>query len=286
MGTADLWLIVEGREHDRPHYERLFESLPETRDLRVTIRLAEQIDIDHVVAGGKDHALALHDYWQMSGELKQSNRAGFRRIAFALDRDRDDFVGCMRSTPNVMYTLGVDVECDILNEGDLWRALKSAYGVTREHCEAIMSSVGDPRDALRETWNEWIALGLLATAIDSSFQPRFGQHSQVNIDVWGSTDPSAASKLRRQLLASSTPSDRRALESRVEAHMNSRGRELLKGRWIARYIWELVRRLLGTQIIRANVQFDTVVSTALETIDYSERWTDPYSQKARDLFAA
>ena len=119
MSEDDLWLIVEGRDHDRPHYEKLLKSLPSTKDRSISIRLAETIELNGVAAGGKLHVLALHDHLEAGNKLTTENKSGESTIVFMVDRDRDDFMGTLRTSDHVLYTFGTDVEADILLHSDI-----------------------------------------------------------------------------------------------------------------------------------------------------------------------
>ena len=145
MSGPGFWVVVEGRDHDRPHYERLLAHLPSTAGQKVAIRLAEHVELNGTAAGGKGHALALHDFLEASSDLVQTSSAGKSRIVFMLDRDRDDYLGQLRVSPHVMYSHATDVEADILLNGDLWRALRSSYGIDSGLSIRIERVVPDPQ---------------------------------------------------------------------------------------------------------------------------------------------
>jgi hypothetical protein len=287
MGAADLWVIVEGRDHDRPHYERLLESLAATRGQVVSVRLAEQIELDGVTAGGKTHALALHAYYESTGELKQRNREGTPRMVFMLDRDRDDLRGLLRSSVHVMYTEATDVEADILANTDIWRAMRSAYGIGRESCEIIERAVGHPQPALMRVWDDWIRLGLLAALASDAPSPRFAQPSTVNSPQFGAPDEQSVSELRSSVEAMFLDAEAIADAQRVaDQYLDTRGALLLKGRWTSRYVHFLVRTHLANEIVRANVQADSIIDTGLEVLDYTGQWTRHYEAEFTALLAA
>jgi hypothetical protein len=147
-----FWVVVEGRDHDRAHYERLLENLPSTKDKNVIIRLAEHVEVNGKAAGGKAHALALHDYLEASNDLVQSNRAGKARVVFMLDRDRDDYLGKMSPSTHVMYSHNTDVEADILLNAEIWPAVRAAYGIDSGLSGKIRKAVPDPGASLAKLW--------------------------------------------------------------------------------------------------------------------------------------
>jgi hypothetical protein len=61
MGTTRLWLMVEGRVHDRPFYDRILATHPGL-DGAYAVRLTESVEINGVSAGGKSFALDLYRF--------------------------------------------------------------------------------------------------------------------------------------------------------------------------------------------------------------------------------
>lgn len=279
MSEDDLWLVVEGRDHDRPHYEKLLKSLPSTKNRSVSIRLAETIELNGVAAGGKKHVLALHDHLEVGGKLTTENKSGESTIVFMLDRDRDDFMGTLRTSDHVIYTFGTDVEADILLHADIWAALRSAYGVDSKISDRLRKRVQDPSAELLSTLGDWLTLGLTALHCDKPGCAPLGALSQVNQDSFGSVDAAKVGMVASKIRDAVDEATYEVAYAAAASHVSARGVRLLKGRWIASYIKYLVETHLSGEVIRVNVQSDAVIDTALAALTYSDKWANHYDTR-------
>lgn len=284
MGEHDFWIIVEGRDHDRPHYEKLLKKLPSTRDLKAQLRLAEEINIGTTSAGGKNHVLAIHDHLEASGKLTQSNRARKVRAVFMLDRDRDDFTGSLSTSDHVMYTVGTDVEADILLNSEIWSAVRSAYGIDTRLSKRLRRHAPDPALSLRHLWEDWLRLGLVGLDCSSPGCAPWAAHSKVNVAEFGALDPAKVHAVEAALVVSA-PSDYATANRRAVRHLTARAELLLKGRWIAKYINYLVQTRLAGEVVRS-VHAHVVVDTALSRLKYTGGWVREYDRRFASLLAS
>lgn len=279
MGEDDLWLVVEGRDHDRPHYEQLLKALPSTKERSVSIRLVETIELNGVAAGGKEHVLALHDHLEEGRKLTAENQSGESSIVFMVDRDRDDFMGTLRTSDHVIYTFGTDVEADILLHADIWAALRSAYGVDSKISDMLRQRVQDPSAELLSTWGTWITLGLTALRCGKPGCAPLGALSQVNQNSFGSVDAAEVGVVASKIRDAVDEATYDVAYAAAASHVSARGVRLLKGRWIADYIKYLVETHLSGEVIRSNVRSHAVIDTALAALTYSDRWVSYYDTR-------
>lgn len=284
MSDRDLWLIVEGRDHDRPHYSAMMESLPSTRGRTFSVRLAEQIRLEDISAGGKTHTLALHEHLQAAGDLVQANRERKVRAVFMVDRDRDDFTGSMSDSAHIMYTSGSDVETDILLNSDLWRAIRVAYGLDPELTDRIRRRVSDPAHALTALWRDWLHLGLIALHCKQQRHAPWGRESIVNDPPFGAVRQEVVVSIVRSIHGSAAEECLEADEMAAQ-FVSQRRQLLLKGRWIARYIQYLVAVHLDEEVIR-KVNAYNVIDAALQLVDYSASWTSGYDRRFAAVLSA
>jgi hypothetical protein len=285
MSDKEFWIIVEGRDHDRPHYERLMRSMDSTAGRKFSIRLAEETKVDGKAAGGKEHALALHDKLAKSHELTQKNKALTSQIVFFLDRDRDDFSGLLRTGEHVFYTHGSDVEADILANSDVWSAISMAYGIDDSLTWKIRREVTDLPTSLMSLWRDWLELGLTALATGSPGHAPWSQLSMVNIDQFGPVDIDAVTQAVTKIRTSCSTDEYEAAGSKAARHLKDNGTRLLKGRWLSRYIRSLVKVHLADEVVRAKVSPDAVIDTALSSLDYRADWTASYDRGFQGLLA-
>lgn len=280
-----FWVVVEGRDHDRAHYDRLLESLPSTSDYNVIIRLAEHVEVNGKAAGGKDHALALHDYLEASDDLVQSSKAGKARVVFMLDRDRDDYLGNINPSPHVMYSHNTDVEADILLNAQIWPAVQTAYGIDSSLSGKIRRTVPNPAGSLAKLWEDWLRLGLIALACDTGHCAPWAQPSMVNVPAYKDVDPVQVASVEKAIQMAA-PQEYAAGAARASGHVSRHGERLLKGRWLSKYIHSLVKHHLNDEDIRANVRADAVIDTAMMGLKYTAPWAQHYEARFASLIAS
>lgn len=285
MSEDDLWLIVEGRDHDRPHYEKLLKSLPSTKNRDVSIRLAETIELNGVSAGGKQHVLAIHDHLEAGNKLTTENKSGESTIVFMVDRDRDDFLGALRTSDHVLYTFGTDVEADILLHSDIWAALRAAYGVDSELSDKVKRAVQDPPYELFSLWESWLRLGLTALRCGKQGYAPWGTLSQVNPNHFDRVNATEVSQVSEKIQAAVDEATYAVASAEASKHLSAHGVRLLKGRWIARYIKYLVETHLSGEIIRGKVPPNAVIDTALAALTYDDQWAAEYDVQLSKVLA-
>jgi len=291
MGSNRVWLIVEGRVSDRPFYERLLAAHPDARDAGYSIRLAEEIELEGRTGGGKPFALKLFDFFDREGLLVQHANEGPKSIAFALDRDLDHLSPDARTSDFVFYTSYADVEAEILLNGDLQRALGSAFSLDSERVREVIPSGESIGSSLAELWREWIIFGAVAVgcAIQSEF--RYGRPSKINTGTYGQVDQTKRDRLRSDLEARLAAEGRADELARLEQDVLSifdagDGHLLVKGKWLATYAEHRLRIGLSDVPIEASVQVGTVTKTCLETLNFEDGWAGRFHSFVDDLLLA
>lgn len=279
MSEDDLWLIVEGRDHDRSHYDKLLRTIPATKERRVSIRLAESIELNGTSAGGKKHALALHDHLETVGKLATDNKSGVSKIAFMVDRDRDDYTGTMRESLHIFYTHSTDVEADILLNTDVWTALQVSYGVDRGITDKLRGQIQDPAVELVSIWQSWLTLGLVALSCNVTDQVHWGKASALNLELFGPVDADTEDRLSSAISSKAGIDTFQKASLKASIHLAKLGVRLLKGRWLARYVKHLVDTRLKNEVIRANVQTDTIIAAAQAALTYDGDWVAGYNKR-------
>lgn len=283
MSEDDLWLVVEGRDHDRPHYENLLNSTPSTRDRRYSIRLAETIELHGAAAGGKAHVLALHDHFERIGSLTSENNSGKSAIAFMVDQDREAFERTLRNSTHIIYTFATDVEADILLNADIWAAIQNAYGIDSEVSAIVKKAIQEPSEELLSIWKEWLTLGLVALYCGQPSHAPLAGLSRVNRNRFGPVDSDEVGRVESNIRSSVDDKTFEEAQIAANSYICTRGVQLLKGRWIAKYIEYLVKTELNGEIIRANVDSNRVIDTALAALSYSGKWVMHYDKRFSEV---
>lgn len=285
MSSQRLWLLVEGRSHDRPFYDRVLGAHDLTAEQGYAVRLAEQIELNGLSAGGKDFVKSLHAFFESEGVLSQSNSRGPRLIAFALDSDFERISGQQINSPHVLYTQGMDVEAEIILNADVQKAASSAYSLTRDSVAAVIPDGRDLAVDLANRWRRWIEHGAIASCYGLETGVRFSQTSKMNAGGFGECIESVAGKLESDLkarLAQQGVVDLGGEQAKlqIDALFASDGQWLLvKGRWLARFVAHLLKQGLDDAPREASIPVDTLSKTCLETIDFSGPWVSWYHRR-------
>lgn len=290
MGATRLWLLAEGRGHDRTFYDRILDSVPGLSASDYDVRLVEQLQLDGVSSGGKKFVRKVFEVFEDEGLLVQHPADGARIIAFAIDRDVDDIAGERINHDHVMYTRSMDVESEIIRHSNLPAGISSAYSLTAAQANQIAASGLQLLTELATLWQPWIELGVTSHCCGVGTPIQHSRRSQVNQGGYGPVDVSAVSAEWQKLsgaVASAGPTAISAYRSTVQAVFASgNGWMLIKGKWAAGYVHHLMKVRLSSVPVDANIPADTVVRTCLETINFDAPWAEPYRASVARMLAA
>jgi hypothetical protein len=293
MGTDQLWLIVEGRSHDRAFYDRVLEGHHLARAGGYSIRLAEQIRLNDKSSGGKQFARALFDFFEAESLLTQESKAGARHVvAFALDKDLDVLAGDTINSPHVMYTAGMDVEAEILRHADLQRAACATYSLPLRQVSAILNDEATLFSQLAHLWRHWITEGAVCICSRRRAAPhRYSQVSSFNAGAFGPVNNDAVrearSAIEADLLADEVNHLGASLRSAIDDIFES-GQEwrLVKGRWMTKYVSHMVVGAVGREEVEANIPPGTLAKAAIPLLPDDGDWARHYWKRLDALLAA
>ncbi|MDN5764406.1 MAG: hypothetical protein L0H96_01050 [Humibacillus sp.] len=257
----------------------------------VVVRLAETIEVNGVVAGGKDHVLAVFRALDEVEKLRQSPTAGSRNIVMGLDRDYDSLAGREVVSPHVIYTNAMDAEAEILINGDVVRAASSAYSLPVRECALALRSGADLAGELASLWFEWISFGIAADLCGVGCEVKHSKHSRINSEGYGPLRKEAADELRLKIGAAVAKTGlaetfEAVIDKAAETLSCGKPERLVRGKWVMHYVWHLVRCDPNLAAPERNVRADTVVKTCLETLDFGEPWMRHYRTRLLAAIAA
>lgn len=289
MSSTRLWLLVEGRVHDRPYYDRLLASHDGLAG-SYSVRLSESVELDGASAGGKEFALSLFEFFEAEDLLVQANNQGLRTLAIALDRDIDHLSKELTTSPHVFYTRSMDVESDILLHGDILRAAADAFSLTRERVSEVLSPAPALALDLADRWKDWITTGVCAMACGLPTEVAFSRTSRINEGGYGPLSTGEAAVLTRQVeiraAAASCEVEYQRLREQVERIYDAGDQwTLVKGKWLAGFVWHLVHQATTGEARDARVQTETLAKTCLGTLSFHEQWAQPTLSQVSDLLA-
>lgn len=200
-----------------------------------------------------------------------------------VDRDRDDYLGTLRTSRHVLYTFGSDVEADILLHADIWTALRDAYGIDSQLSEQVRRFAPSPADELLLLWKDWLSISLTAITCGASNCAPWASPSLINRNTFDQVDTAKAAEVGAKIRAIVDVAAYDLAYAKATQHVELNGTRLLKGRWIARYIKYLVETHLKSEIVRVSVPPNAVIDTALASVPYDAAWATEYDARFADL---
>jgi len=241
-----LFVIVEGKEHDRYFLDRLCRSSNHIGEEEYEIALIGQIsDRRGVGSGGKAAVLAFYDYCRRAHKLVQQNSGGRRSVGFFVDRDTQQATGGKRRSPHVIYTTSADVEAQIFANSNEIEAIAACASLDIVTARNLVSHIGDWRRDLADCWRPWIEECYVAEAVRARCWVGFG-HASSRIHTGAkcrSLDAAALANARKSVADSSILGKAEYLSRRNKVLLKldliySTGRQstLLKGKWLPSHI--------------------------------------------------
>jgi len=281
---TNLFLLVEGRVNDRPFYERLLKPYARERGISFSVRIVEDLSLDGASSGGKPFALVLFKHLLKQNLLTQANSEGKRFIGFAVDKDYDEYAINGTTHDHIILTESPDVESEIIRHSSLIRSVGSTYGLTRNQTQRAIKSKEQMFLDIAEAWLPWFSLRATALAAGARDAARYGGLSVIHEKDFGPHLPATEASLRQSILDWAERNDRlaevRLAEESVRSRIETgRGFELVKGRWLTKYVRHLVEKRLAAETVSLDFPPDMLVNVCLETIKFNRGWTMHYRRQ-------
>ncbi len=290
MSTTPIWIIVEGRYHDRAYYDRLLNSIPSIAGLQYEILLAEYPAVDEVAAGGKKHALKLHAALSENGWLRQRSKKTNHIVIFSLDKDLDDEpTSNMPDDLHILYTKYADVEAEILQGNDLIAALTALTGASKRDLIELAAEAHNPLQHISEAWAEWHRWGLALRNANPNALP-IRSAALINVGQFGPLDESARVAHLQRVKASVGEAEwGKRIETAHTLHAelvrSGKSPRLVAGKWAAKYVIEAAKRDLSAVGIAGDLDPADLTRVMLMTISFSNRHKQRYEHRMLSLLA-
>jgi hypothetical protein len=102
---------------------------------------------------GKTGVSSVHDEMLAT---TPSDQEGLEKIYFILDKDVDDILGRLRSSPGVVYTNGYNIESDLFATCDLTRAISACLLKPLSAIAPLNLNSSACRQSINGRWKEWV----------------------------------------------------------------------------------------------------------------------------------
>lgn len=291
MAKASMYVVVEGRELDRPFYDKAARASHAVVRAGFEFWLIEQIEVSASghQAGGKDAIVKLHDefYYNFKTLLATHGKC----VAFCVDHDNQHIIDSLSSSSSLVYTQYRDVEAEVFFRGDEIEALGIALGIDRARASLLVAQLGDWRNELALNWREWIQLCCLAQAVRARCFVAASQPSAVNDAKYGPVDPGKVARARQTVLAASQFTASRTTEiedlivARVDHSYTSQSMSLLvRGRWLPAYLaWRIKQVATTVDILRLIVGEKALAALFLATLGAGGDWAQYFSGRFEEI---
>lgn len=301
MGKARIWILVEGRSHDRAFYEHVASTILGDEE-QYRLRLAETVELNGVAAGGKAHALKLYDHFLATNLLRQESKSGDRSMLFALDQDLDQLSNKVRAdSPHLVYTRTADVEAEILAHVDLVRVVAVVFGIPRRDVAKLMGSTQEILEDLTRLYCDWIIEGairlcsleahwrMLPQDLQSwrfsdlsrfNWSPSSGDFDQADMDLIETVQREFN---KAAAVACCSDEVRLLRETLTEYASSGKLWRFLRGRWIAKFVTMRGKQRLSGLLAEAVGSPTVVTKVALSLLPEDGPAIDHYAKKLRAL---
>ncbi|MDV6211781.1 hypothetical protein R3Q08_26295 [Rhodococcus erythropolis] len=289
MSPKRVWVLVEGKTHDRTFYENILERTLDLPSSRFEVRLSEQVSADGVAAGGKPHVIKLFNIMRENDWLEQENRRGKVSTIFFLDKDVDDFQSKTISDPHVIYTKNADVEAEIFHYCDLNQAISISHGIGKGPSGRVLAGSETVPERLAAHWENWIRLRLLAIACEFSGSARFGQPSHLHEASFGKLIPDTEEEIRDNIRRSCASEETwlaandRVDEFIAELKSDNRFSSLVSGKHLAHYLIHLTELALKDVVVRTRITAQEVTISCFANLNFEDDWSKYYQSKLENV---
>lgn len=286
MSKYSTWAIVEGVKHDTPFYEGLLTDGAGIKDAQII--QAEDIPVGGYAAGGKDHALRIFDFLKEQGGLSQKNSEGNVNVFVFVDKDDDDYHNRKINASHLIYTEGMDVESEIVNNCHLVSAVANTFSISRG--DARRFTPEQPSEQIAGMWSQWISFRLSAETIGQGIA-RFSQASQINYPTFSpNVDPQKVRDLCNFINAGNQERWEESV-SQAKSHVSKEidagaSHGLVKGKWLAPFVIQEVKSHASKERKLPKVSHDQFITACLGTVDFSKSWANYYQAQIDPLRSA
>lgn len=282
--NVTLWAIVEGRNTDRPFYQKLLKNLSATRDLNHEIYLAENIDIgtedNPALAGGRKRVELIAAQMQESGlEANPTNRLQTNHLVFLVDRDFSDLTSSQVQS-NLIKTYGYDSEYDVLTHSQLPEVFCNALNISfSELGDATLFLESSPEEALFSIWNKWLKLSLTSQLLNRPDLAPPSRGSQINSNTFGPVDSVKLARTLNEIHNCDISSVIEEQSTIVDSYLKQYRSRIISGKLLLRYLIFKSQGMIQTKTFNKNVRHDAYISIAISLLVFRGAWVDYYEKE-------
>ncbi|MFI8448044.1 hypothetical protein [Streptomyces erythrochromogenes] len=227
--------------------------------------------------GGKTRLKKYYEYLDGRSSLVTNFKGKTTVVVFFLDKDVDDQLGLLISTPHVIYTQFYDVENHVFDEGNVAEAVGAACSLPPNWCREEFGPQGAWQAAAAGLWIDWTRLCFLAKVLKVPGAVNYGRPSPLNTPSHEPADPMLAAKhegdLRSSYRSATPDHDWHSARSTVEtAYSIGNWDNIFKGKWYAQILSSQIQANCPNRIDIKNLAASLVKHVAA-TMSFASAWS-------------
>jgi len=287
MSQNALFVFVEGIE-DRYFYSRVTDCECQTKTVNYQLVTAEELASN---SGGKTVLLQFFDYLKRRHSLIDSFKNKTTLAIFFLDKDVDDFLKKMRSSPHIVYTETYELENYYFIHGDLSSAVAASAFLDIGSAQTGLGDYSEWRDKAATQWKEWVKLCFFShTRRIGSLCGYAHRESQINTSIRGSVEMDEFRRLRNNMQAKSGLGNKQFSQSfarlcRKVERIYSAGEydRIFKGKWYTCFLTHDIKRIAGSRKFHSYHLEGKLLSNLAQSLNFDSSWAEHFRAPIRQL---
>jgi len=289
MSANRLFVLVEGKETDPYFYSGIVRPICDAANIPCDIVRSDFVS----GSGGKNNLIELYKYLHSVGTLTVVSGNAQKSCIFYLDKDIDDLMGKLISSPHLVYTPFYCAENGLFMYGDLALAAAAASSLDPEPLRTRIPDRDQWRRQKAEHWKRFLILCLLSHKLGLNCDCHYGgMASPLNAPADAPTNLTQAGAIESDLQSrSGLPAAKfklklRAITRYVErTYRRGLHDTLFNGKWYLEFLRREISIAAGTSRHHSPANRTLIASLSL-TLNFSAQWTDHFRKPLSDLIKA
>jgi len=285
MSSALLMVFVEGKDFDEYFYGKICQAVCTEK---YKIRRAEQIPLSNnqgktKSAGGKKSLTSWFEYLEQHSKLVNDNIDGKKQVVvFFLDKDVDDLLGKIITSPHLIYTKYYNIENHIFVEGDLNQA--AAVIASHDPQEKIIGDCTQWRQAVAEYWKGWVKLCLFAVKTELKCECNYSNLPSKNNPLYNRLKDDIYLAYEQIIKNNSLLTEAQFQESFVaisnqvdELYAAGEHDMVFKGKWYAGFLEAKIEAVIGEKLTDKS-SHKSYFQIIISTLDFNGEWAEHFKR--------
>lgn len=290
MSATRVFIIVEGRRTDPYFYGRLSKSVCDNVNLPYEVVRGDRF----AKSGGKQTLIGLYKYLKSANSLTVRSKASAAWCVFFLDKDVDDILKQLITSPHVVYTPAYGVENVVTGEANLINAVSAASGLDPGLIQQRLGNSLAWRRQMAEEWKDFLVLCLFSHKHGINGMCRYGRQALPLGEGLQGPGNGAQIAIRRaeleqqsRLPALQFERKYRACARLVERIFRAQRQDLIfNGKWYLGLLVREVEQAAPVDGFNPHALSNSISAALCTTLNFEADWAAYYKDRLRSLIEA